>query len=56
MNNVPDFNDSTIPDYKGVYQLGKGNSTFNISFQHKPFFIHRWFMRLLLGFKWVDKK
>lgn len=41
---------------KGYYSLGKGDSTLRFAFQYKPLFIHRLFMRLLLGFKWEDKK
>ncbi len=46
------FND--LPKEVGAYVLGKGCSTVSFHFQHKPFIIHRWFMFLLLGFKWVD--
>ena len=38
--------------YVGYYDIIPGE--FKISFKRKPNFIHRWFTRILLGWKWYD--
>ena len=42
------------PEYKGCYQLGKKPYTHSICFKHKPKWIHRFFMKLLLGWEWKN--
>ena len=41
------------PVYVGALTIVEG---FEVNVPKKPNFIHRWFMRLLLGWKWEDKK
>lgn len=38
--------------YVGYYDIIPGE--FKISFKRKPNIIHRWFTRILLGWKWYD--
>ncbi len=50
-----------IPKYAGAYDItGQGGIKYphsiNFSFHKKPFFIHRFFARILLGWKWVDSE
>lgn len=40
-----------IPKYAGHYSI---NENFNISLQKKPNFINRFFIKLLLGWRWID--
>lgn len=40
----------SVPKYVGSYNLG----FLKISFTYKPCWFHRFFMKILLGFKWVD--
>lgn len=49
------FTEIKTPEYKGKYCLG-GETGVCFYFEKKPFFIHRWFMRLLLGFKWYNNE
>ena len=42
-----------LPKQVGYYVVGKG---FHIFFQKKPNVIHRYFTKLLLGWKWQDQK
>jgi D-serine dehydratase len=41
------------PCYVGGYQIG-GKYGLRINFASKPNIIHRTFMRVLLGWEWVD--
>ena len=44
------------PKYVGGYRIGQsGNSYFQICLTKKPNVIHRYFMKLLLGWRWVNK-
>lgn len=40
------------PKYVGYYDIIPGE--FSIYLRKKPNFIHRWFTRVLLGWKWKD--
>ena len=40
--------------YVGYYDIIPGE--FSIYLRKKPNFIHRWFTRVLLGWKWTDTK
>lgn len=44
----------TPPVYVGYYDLGEG--TIQQFFKKKPTWLHRTMTRILLGWKWVDKK
>jgi hypothetical protein len=42
------------PKEIGAYRLQVGNCQYvNLPMCHKPFFIHRFFMKILLGVNWV---
>lgn len=41
-------------EFVGYFEFGKGVSVLKLFFAHKPYFIHRFFMKILLGFKWVN--
>ena len=45
---------SKIPSAVGRYRIGKDDSSVGFYFEHKPFIIHRFFMRVCLGFRWED--
>jgi hypothetical protein len=38
----------------GWYELGEKRYNYRIAMLRKPNFIHRFFMRICLGFKWVN--
>lgn len=42
-----------IQKFAGMYRLG-GSLGLCISLINKPIFIHRFFMKLLLGWEWID--
>ena len=42
-----------LPKQIGYYKIGK---SFHVFFQEKPNVIHRYFTKLLLGWKWHDQK
>lgn len=42
-----------LPKQIGYYKIGK---SFHVFFQEKPNAIHRYFTKLLLGWKWHDQK
>lgn len=42
------------PKVAGCYSMGTSSYCFNISLTYKPNIIHRFFMKLLLGFTWRD--
>jgi len=42
-----------LPNYVGMYEVVEG---IHFSTTKKPNFIHRFFSKLLLGWKWVDNK
>jgi hypothetical protein len=41
------------PKLDGYYKVGK---SYHIHFEKKPNFIHRFFVKVLLGWFWVDQK
>lgn len=41
--------------YVGGYLIGEGDCSYMFMFKKKPKAVHRFFMRLLLCFKWVDE-
>lgn len=51
-NNSLAFKSITFPQYKGGYYL----ESYGIMFEKKPKCFHRFFMRVLLGFKWKDNE
>lgn len=42
-----------IPEYVGKYSIGELKEL-SFCFSHKPCWVHRFFMNLLLGWKWED--
>ena len=42
------------PEPKGYYVLGTAPGAFQIALYYKPNFIHRFFMKVCLGFVWRD--
>lgn len=40
--------------HQGYYTIGDGSYRFYM--EHKPNFVFRWFVRQLMGFKWVNEK
>jgi hypothetical protein len=51
------FKTYTPPTYVGGYRIGKeltGSIQFNLTY--KPNFIHRFFMKICLGWYWFDQK
>ena len=45
------------PKYVGGYRIGKLNTGYiQFNLTHKPKWIHRQFMRILLGWYWYDEK
>jgi hypothetical protein len=51
------FKAYTPPTYVGGYRIGKeliGSIQFNLTY--KPNFIHRFFMKICLGWYWFDQK
>lgn len=46
----------TIPKYVGAYEIGNTYHKFSFALTYKPNFIHRFFMKLLLDFRWIDYK
>jgi len=51
-NTHPAYNYLEIPIYVGYYMLGG----VYVNLTKKPNIIHRFFMNLLLGWKWTDTK
>ena len=44
-----------VPDnIIGFYKI-RGEQNLAIAYTKKPWFIHRWLMKLLMGFKWEDR-
>lgn len=43
--------DPTPTKFIGGYIIGEG---LQFNFTKKPFFLHRWFCRILLGWKWTN--
>ena len=45
------------PNYVGGYRIGKQTTGyFQFNLTHKPKWLHRQFMRILLGWYWFDAK
>ena len=42
------------PEPKGYYVLGTAPGAFQIALYYKPHFIHRFFVKVCLGFVWRD--
>jgi hypothetical protein len=42
------------PVYEGRYQIGDGSLNVSFSIGKKPHYIHRWFCKWCLGWKWID--
>lgn len=55
-NGISFIRNPEYDEYEGCYTLGKGDSRWSICFKHKPFIFHRLFMKILLGFKWENRK
>lgn len=58
-----DLNNQSLPlfsispyNFVGGYKLGEDPCTVQFNFTKKPKWIHRKFMKLCLGFKWIDNK
>lgn len=43
-----------LPTHAGGYQIGDENGSVTFNIGKKPNFIHRFFTRVLLGWKWID--
>ena len=57
IDNETQFKAYTPPTYVGGYRIGKeliGSIQFNLTY--KPKRIHRFFMRICLGWYWFDQK
>jgi hypothetical protein len=44
------------PKPKGAYIIGDGVNTVTMPISNKPNFVHQFFCKLLLGWKWQDFK
>ena len=51
---ITSFVIKNTPAYVGYYDIIPGE--FSIYLKKKPNFIHRWFTRVLLGWRWKDTK